>query len=132
MKFDTEEMKEKIWRKTEYLASEDSFYYTVVVLLVAVSSFGIGRWSSYYSAVPTQESVATVVMATAATSSSTFSNDVTSGQYVASKNGARYYATSCSGVSRIKEENKVFFTTEAAALASGYTPAANCSVLKGK
>ncbi|HEX5774802.1 MAG TPA: hypothetical protein VFY28_02485 [Candidatus Paceibacterota bacterium] len=46
--------------------------------------------------------------------------------YVASKNGARYYLPECSGVKRIKEENKVWFATKEIAGAEGYTPAANC------
>ncbi len=48
------------------------------------------------------------------------------GQYVASKNGERYYLPWCGGVSRIKEENKVWFASKAEAEAAGFTPAANC------
>ena len=48
------------------------------------------------------------------------------GQYVASKNGERYYLPWCGGVSRINEENKVWFASKAEAEAAGYTPAANC------
>ncbi|HYD93577.1 MAG TPA: hypothetical protein VEB18_03970 [Candidatus Paceibacterota bacterium] len=48
------------------------------------------------------------------------------GQYVASKNGTRYYLPWCGGVKNIKEENKVWFSTKADAEAAGYTPAANC------
>ena len=48
------------------------------------------------------------------------------GAYVASKNGAKYYLSTCSGAKRINEENKVWFATVAEAQAAGYTPAANC------
>ena len=48
------------------------------------------------------------------------------GAYVASRNGAKYYPLGCGGVSRIKEENKVFFDTKASAEAAGYTPAQGC------
>lgn len=48
------------------------------------------------------------------------------GQYVASKNGTRYYLPWCGGVKNIKEENKVWFSSKAAAEAAGYTPAAAC------
>ncbi len=48
------------------------------------------------------------------------------GTYVASKNGTRYYLPSCSGAKRIKEENRVWFQTKSMAEAAGYTPAANC------
>lgn len=49
--------------------------------------------------------------------------------FVASKNGTRYYYPWCSGVSRIKEENKVWFATKEEAERAGYTPAANCKGL---
>lgn len=48
------------------------------------------------------------------------------GAYVASKNGTRYYLPWCSGVKRIKEENKVWFNTREEAVARGLLPAANC------
>lgn len=46
--------------------------------------------------------------------------------YVASKSGTKYYLPTCSGVGRIKEENKVWFATVEDAVAAGYTPASNC------
>lgn len=48
------------------------------------------------------------------------------GGYVASKNGTRYYLPWCGGVSRIKEENRVWFQTKEEAEARGLTPAKNC------
>ena len=49
-----------------------------------------------------------------------------SGTYVASKNGTKYYLPSCGSSKRIKEENKVWFQTKEEAQAAGYGPAANC------
>ena len=46
---------------------------------------------------------------------------------VVSKNSDKYHFTWCSGAKRIKEENKVWFETEAAAQAAGYTKAGNCN-----
>jgi hypothetical protein len=51
---------------------------------------------------------------------------VNQGIYVASKSGTRYYLPTCSGVSRIKEENKIWFQTKEQAEARGLLPAANC------
>ncbi len=48
------------------------------------------------------------------------------GKYVASKNGTKYYLPTCSGATRIKEANRVWFSTVADAQASGRTPASNC------
>ena len=47
-------------------------------------------------------------------------------QVIASKNGTKYYFPECSGTSRIAEKNKVYFVSASAALAKGYTLAANC------
>ena len=49
--------------------------------------------------------------------------------YVASKNGTKFYLPSCGTVSRIKEENKVWFATKEEALAAGYEPSATCKGL---
>lgn len=48
------------------------------------------------------------------------------GKYVASKSGTKYYLPSCSGVKRIKEENKIWFASVEDAQAAGLTPATNC------
>ncbi len=48
------------------------------------------------------------------------------GGFVASKNGTKYYIPTCGGASRIKEENKIWFSTKAEAEKAGYGPAANC------
>lgn len=48
------------------------------------------------------------------------------GEYVASKNGTKYYLTTCSGAARISEANKIWFVSAAAARGAGYAPAANC------
>ncbi len=45
---------------------------------------------------------------------------------VASKSGTRVYYVWCTGVSRIKTENKVYFDTLEDALKKGYKPASNC------
>src|SRR3989338_8833837 len=51
------------------------------------------------------------------------------GNYVASKNGAKYYLPSCAGAKRISEPNKIWFNSIAAAAAAGYTQAAACKGL---
>jgi hypothetical protein len=48
------------------------------------------------------------------------------GNFVASQTGSAYYALWCAGASRIKQENKVFFTTKEEAEQAGYAPAKNC------
>ncbi len=48
-------------------------------------------------------------------------------EFVASYGGKVYYHKTCKGVSRIKEENRVWFSAAAVAEMSGYTRAKNCS-----
>jgi hypothetical protein len=48
------------------------------------------------------------------------------GNYVASKNGTKYYLPSCAGANQISDANKVWFVSASAAEAAGYSPAANC------
>ena len=96
--------KEALFRKLEL------FYLPVIVILVAVTAFGLGRLSVEESAshldTPNTQPVAHT--------------------YIVSKNGTKYYLPSCVGASKIKEENKVWFATVADAQAAGYGPAANC------
>lgn len=53
----------------------------------------------------------------------------TTGKYVASKTGEKYYLPSCGSAKRIKEENKVWFDTKEDAERAGYEPATNCKGL---
>lgn len=49
--------------------------------------------------------------------------------YVGSKNSDKYHLPDCPGASRIKEENKIWFSSEEEAESLGYTPASNCDGL---
>lgn len=46
--------------------------------------------------------------------------------FVASRNGKNYYYPWCSGVARLKEANKIWFSSAQAAQAAGYTLAKSC------
>ncbi len=51
---------------------------------------------------------------------------VMSGNFVASINGKAYYPANCEAAKRIKEENRIWFTSKEEAEAGGYKPAQNC------
>ncbi len=55
--------------------------------------------------------------------------NISTGQIVASKNGTRYYYSHCTGINRIKEENKVYFQSKEEAEARGLTLASACKPL---
>lgn len=48
------------------------------------------------------------------------------GSFVASKTGTKYYPIDCSGVSRIKTENRIYFASEKEAEEKGYTRTETC------
>lgn len=50
----------------------------------------------------------------------------TKGEYVASKNGSKYYTPKCKATNRIAEENRIYFAVAADAEAAGYTLSASC------
>lgn len=126
---------------------KDVFVFLVVVL-VAFGAFSIGRSSVLDTKragelkildVPIEQVLAgqAAISTDSANSEPTFitRNNVeaaagfapgSSGMYVGAKSGRTYYLPWCSGVKRIKEENKTWFATRAEAEATGYKPAANC------
>lgn len=55
------------------------------------------------------------------------SSDKSSAQVVASRNGTTYYYSWCTGVKRIKEENKIWFSTSKKAEQAGLKLAGNCA-----
>ena len=114
------------------------FFTAIVIVLVAFAGFGLGRLSALEGKKmpiliegnlsilpPSNEAVLGNSLGTPTTKSPKLGKN-----FVASKSGTRYYFPWCGGVSRIKEENKVWFASEEEARKSGYTPAQNCAGLK--
>ena len=90
-----------------------------VVILVGLTSFGLGRLSVL------QEQKGKIEVYESSTSESRVLG-ATAGGYVASKSGTKYYLATCSGAKQIQEENKIWFPSSQAARSAGYSPAANC------
>ncbi len=105
-----------------------------VLILVGLTAFGLGRLSVMGEEGPRllirlpdgTTQTAAAYAATPPVAAAPASAPAKSGAFVASKSGTKYYLPECSGVSRIKEENKVWFATVGEAQAAGYTAAANC------
>ena len=93
-----------------------------IVFLVALSSFGLGRLSALEEARPP------VSIREAARDGSP-RPIAPGGLLVAARGGSAYYYPWCAGVSKIKEGNKVWFSSEASARTAGYAPAKNCKGL---
>ncbi|MEI7719930.1 MAG: hypothetical protein WCI89_01840 [bacterium] len=107
----------------------------MIVCLVGLGAFGLGRLSDLienkgrvqvYSAPTSLSQPATPVSAPGKMPTGSTSGDIPH-NFVASKNGSKYYAVGCFGISRIKPENQVWFATATDADAAGYTLASSCN-----
>jgi DNA/RNA endonuclease YhcR with UshA esterase domain len=125
-----------MYDKFKTLVQNDGFFYGVLLVLVAVSSFGLGRMSeTEISQKPPSNSIqltqkAAVGESAVAKATSTKSTEVkTEGSFVASKSGSKYHLLTCPGAKQIKEENKIFFASQEEAEKAGYSKASNCKGL---
>ncbi len=108
----------------------DNFFYALIVIIVAITSFGLGRLSLQPDMVSINKQSAGITLLRDAfleddrlTIPKELSDHNT---VVGSKNGTRYYKEGCSGLTRIQEENRLYFISQDHARSAGYTPAVNC------
>lgn len=112
------------------LVERKDVFLSLVIILVAFLSFGLGRLSKIEEAkIPVRIIGTETPIPAAKNDASAVSAIPAGGNYVASKNGSKYFLPWCSGASQIKEENKIWFSSVEEAKATGYTPAANCKGL---
>lgn len=121
--------------KIKRLLDDDAIFHGLLVLLVGVTAFGLGR----SSVVPeSMEQPASITLSQSMTQQGGTTTPVSEdmgdgtaveGAYVGSKNSDKYHLPWCSGAQRIKEENKVWFASIEAAEQAGYIPAGNCEGL---
>jgi len=108
-------------------SNEKDLFIAIIIVMVALISFGLGRLSKIRENKPpiTIENMSASAIKIEPEEGSTLN----SGLLVGSKNGTKYHYPWCSGAQRIKEENKVWFSSVEEAQKAGYTPAANCKGL---
>ena len=117
-----------------------------IIFLIGIASFGLGRLSVLLpqkDPIRFEDTASLPDQRDSTTSSLSLSDSISpeanprgititgpnNALFVASKSGSAYYATWCSGASKIREENRVWFQTKQDAQAKGYRPAKNCSGL---
>ena len=114
-------------QKINSLVADDAVFMALLIVLVGLASFGLGRQSVGLNVAQNSPNVqAAAAVAADPVNSISDSGEVESVTYVGSKNSNKYHLPFCSGAKRISEENLVTFTSKEEARAAGYTPAANC------
>ena len=129
-------------QKLKSFLANDTIFYSVLLVLVAVASFGLGRQSVNVSKQSETPLISTPSITPAAAieaispaSTTKVTKDLASPAsnpptVVGSKSGTKYHLPSCPGAKRIKPENLISFETIEAAKAAGYSAAANCPGLQ--
>ena len=115
---------------------EGELFLAAVIILLALTSFGLGRLSALRGEKfpiqfiePERQEAAVLGAVTPPPPASSAKGETGEKLYVASKNGSVYHFPWCSGAQRIKETNKIFFSSREEAEKAGYRPAANCEGL---
>ncbi|MBI4093695.1 hypothetical protein HY417_01920 [Candidatus Kaiserbacteria bacterium] len=94
-----------------------------IVVFLGLATFGLGRLSALEEARPA------VSIQVAATDADARAMTI-GGLVVASRSGNAYHFPWCPGAATMKETNKIWFESEEAARAAGYSPAKNCKGLQ--
>ena len=113
-----------------------------IVILVGLGSFGLGRLSKNNNPenvgvkieYPAQEANVLDAMADYAEKGDNGAvkikngskPDLVNNNFFASKKGKKYYSIGCFAGKTIKEENKIYFSTEKDAQSSGYSKSTSC------
>lgn len=118
----------------------DDVYISLVIVLVGLAGFGLGRLSKVYDERPPvriEEAFPEASMgageggpALSEVEGSVLPASVQeSGSLVGSKNSNKYHFPWCSGAQSISEANKIWFASREEAEGAGYIPAKNCKGL---
>lgn len=125
------------WEKIKGIADfeemmEKNTFLTMLAVLIALISFGLGRLSGLETVKKDVEiefpkgQEAGALLGTFSTEAQKSIPEKTSGTYVASKNGTKYYLPSCGSAKNISQKNRIWFDNKKEAEDAGYEPASNC------
>lgn len=113
--------------------NQNDLFTALIIVLTAISAFGLGRLSAIYDAKTpiviknSAKAPTAVVTASIRSSVTNKSTDIASaGKYLASKNGKKYYPADCPVATRISEQNRVWFNSTAEAEQGGLTLSTSC------
>ena len=135
----------KNWKEKLVDFLNGKYFIPVVIVLVAIIAFSLGRISGLQNKRPpvrivsessgevkevSTDPVSSITAKASSLVDPTSSSQTGSGQVVASKNGTKYHYPWCGGAKQISEKNLITFDSIESARAAGYTPASNCKGLK--
>ena len=111
--------------KTWLAANKTDLFLICIIVLVALISFAFGRISALREQkFPIQLQTANLASPEIAKKDQAIHEG--DNRIVGSKSGTVYHLENCSGAKRIKEENKIYFSSAEEAEKAGNRPAANC------
>jgi hypothetical protein len=121
----------KIINKIKGVFIIDRFHLMILLIIIGVSlaSFGLGRLSNlnHINEIRPQELQANVINTQEYKEALvTEEEEIREKRIIASKNGKMYYSLGCSGINRIKIENRVYFNSEIEAEKAGYIKSKTC------
>lgn len=119
---------QEIRGKIKSLLEDQAIFTSTLLVLVAMTSFGLGRQSVAERAIGSEISTDLSVQNSPEVTKSPQVTEKSEREhrYVASKNGQVYHLLICPGAKQISEANKIYFDTKEEAEAAGHRPAANC------
>ena len=104
-----------------FLTYHSEIAISLIILLVGLASFGLGRLSMSEQHPPVR-----ILQCTDKTKENFIPKIYPGGAVVASWKGKKYHYPWCAGALRISDKNKRWFKSEKEAEAFGYKPSTNC------
>ncbi len=137
----TEKIMPSIDRIREGIEIKDDLFIIALIALTGLASFGLGKVSALENkpeirAIPelsktvndtSTNAIRKIPLTPSQQESSNMLTNKLSGPVYASKNGTRYYYAWCTGLNRIKEENKITFKDKTEAESAGLKLASGCN-----
>ena len=118
-------MVQDIWLKIKNFGNDfiHEWGLIVIIFLVAIASFGLGRLA-------VSKQIGPPISIGNAPKDVQIRAMAPGGLVVASRGGSTYQFPWCAGADRISATNKIWFKSEEAARQAGYAPAKNCKGLE--
>lgn len=120
-----------MYQKLKSFVHDDTIFAVVMIVLVSIASFGLGRVSVLQTdTILNKASPTTALRQLEPLSVGDLGTDLLDTLVVASQSGTKYHLPTCPGVKQIKIENRIEFSSIKEAKAAGYRPAGNCPGLE--